>query len=111
MTTPAPHMPSGLDESSILNAMPQIVLIVDREGAIHEANAAAEVFFGVSRSHLKRTLLHDLVAFGSPLLALCDQVFRTEKSINEYNIDLGLPRVHADRPIDVYGALLTEKPE
>ncbi|MEO0617847.1 MAG: ATP-binding protein [Pseudomonadota bacterium] len=105
------RQPDELDEGTILNAMPQIVLIVDRDGAILEANSAAEVFFGISLSHLKRTRLPDLVAFGSPLLALCDQVFRTEKSINEYNIDLGLPRVNADRPIDVYGALVTENPE
>ncbi|MEL6288211.1 MAG: ATP-binding protein [Pseudomonadota bacterium] len=103
--------PIEFTEGAILNAMPQVVLILDEKRQILEANSAAEFFFGIGITALQRTPLDDLIAFGSPLLALVEQVFRTQKSINEYNIDLGLPRTASDRPIDVYGSLLPDAPE
>ena len=54
---------------------------------------AAEAFFEVSLSHLRRHLLRELVPFGSPLLPLIEQVRRHGAAVNEYKVDLGTPRI------------------
>ena len=56
------------------------------------ANAAAESFFSLSQGMLKRQTLPDIIAFSSPLAALVGQVRRTGATVNEYGVDVGLPR-------------------
>ena len=58
----------------VLNALPHPVIVVASDGKVTDANAAAEGFFEVSVSLLRRHLLRDLVPFGSPLLTLIEQV-------------------------------------
>ena len=58
----------------VLNALPHPVIVVSSDGKVSDANAAAEAFFEVSVTHLRRHLLRDLVPFGSPLLTLVEQV-------------------------------------
>jgi len=75
MTLPADHrrlMPT--DFEIILNALPNPVFLVSPDGRIADANIAAESFFESSTQFLQRHSLKDLVPFGSPLLALVDQV-------------------------------------
>ncbi|MGI9407504.1 MAG: two-component system sensor histidine kinase NtrB [Hyphomicrobiaceae bacterium] len=95
-------------DAVILNALPHAVLIMDKDGAVTDANSAAEAFFHTGISVLQRSRLDELVAFGSPLLALVDQVRRTYVSINEYNVDLGTPRTQNAQRVDVYAAPLPE---
>ena len=59
---------------AILNALPNPVLLIGPDGKIVDANMAAESFFDISTQFLQRQLLKELVPFGSPLLALIDQV-------------------------------------
>ena len=59
---------------AVLNALPHPVIMVAADGKIADANAAAEAFFEVSLPLLRRHSLRDLVPFGSPLLALVEQV-------------------------------------
>ena len=59
---------------TVLNALPHPILMVAPDGKIVEANVAAEAFFEVSMLLLRRHALRDLVPFGSPLLALIEQV-------------------------------------
>ena len=59
---------------AVLNALPHPVIVVSPDGKVIDANVAAEAFFEVSLPLLRRHLLRDLVPFGSPLLALVDQV-------------------------------------
>src|SRR5271155_3933746 len=48
--------------------------------------------------------------FGSPLLALIDQVRSIGSPVNEYKVDLGTPRMGGDRQVDLHVAPLTERP-
>jgi len=51
------------------------------------------------------------VPFGSPLLALVDQVRAKGAAVNEYRVDLGSPRMPGDRVVDLHVAPLPERPE
>src|ERR1700752_525003 len=94
MTSTAEHrrpMPPAAE--IILNALPNPVLLVTPDGRIADANMAAESFFESSAQFLQRHSLKDLVPFGSPLLALVDQVRSSGSPVNEYKVDLGPPRI------------------
>ena len=95
----------------VLNALPHPVIVVSADGKVTDANAAAEAFFEVSVSHLRRHLLRDLVPFGSPLLTLIEQVRARGAAVNEYKVDLGTPRNPGDRLVDLYVAPLPEQPD
>src|SRR6266849_2249642 len=84
---------------AVLNSLPHPVLVVAPDGKIADGNVAAESFFEMSVSLLRRHALRDLVPFGSPLLAL-----------NEYKVDLGTPRVTGERLVDLYVAPVPERP-
>src|SRR4029453_17693535 len=85
---------------AILNALPNPVLLVAPDGKIVDANMAAESFFEISTQFLKRQSLKELVPFGSPLLALIDQVRSSGSPVNEYKVDLGTPRIGGDPQVD-----------
>lgn len=111
MTSAAEHRrapPS--DSDAILNALPNPVLLVAPDGKIVDANMAAESFFEISTQFLRRQSLKELVPFGSPLLALIDQVRSSGSPVNEYKVDLGTPRIGGDRQVDLHVAPLTERP-
>jgi two-component system, NtrC family, nitrogen regulation sensor histidine kinase GlnL len=95
----------------VLNALPHPVIVVSSDGKVTDANAAAEAFFEVSVSLLRRHLLRDLVPFGSPLLTLIEQVRARGAPVNEYKVDLGTPRNPGDRLVDLYVAPLPEQPD
>ena len=98
------------DSQAILNALPNPVLLVAPDGRIVDANMAAESFFEISTQFLQRQSLKELVPFGSPLLALIDQVRSSGSPVNEYKVDLGTPRIGGDRQVDLHVAPLTERP-
>ncbi len=98
------------DSEAVLNALPNPVMLIAPDGKIADANMAAESFFEMSVQHLKRLPLKEMVPFGSPLLALIDQVRRTNAAVNEYKVDLGTPRIGADRQVDLHVAPLPERP-
>src|SRR3954471_15311963 len=87
---------------AVLNALPFPVILISGEGRVADANVAAEAFFEVSLPLLRRHLLRDLVPFGSPLLALVDQVRTRGGAVNEYRVDLGTPRNPGERVIDLH---------
>jgi len=94
---------------AIINALPLPVIVVNAEGRIVDANAAAEAFFELSISLLKRQLLRDIIPFGSPLLALVEQVRERGAPVNEYRVDLSTPRNPGDRIVDLHVAPLPER--
>ena len=96
--------------SALLDALPHPVLLVDAEGTIAEANVAAETFFQASTNVLRRHPLSYFVPFGSPLLALVDQVRERMASVNEYRVDIGTPRNGGERIVDIYAAPSLEHP-
>ena len=112
MTSTAEHrhqIPTGAE--IILNALPNPVLLVGPDGRIVDANMAAESFFEISTQFLQRHSLKELVPFGSPLLALIDQVRSSNSPVNEYKVDLGTPRNPGDRVVDLHVAPLPEQPD
>jgi len=94
----------------LLQALPHPVLVLQSDDRIACANFAAEVFFGISETVLKRRKLDTLVSFASPLLALIRQVRHGAAPVNEYALDLGLPEASSQRPVDVFAAPLPEYP-
>ena len=54
--------------------------------------------------------MRDLVPFGSPHLALIEQVRSRGAAVNEYKVDLGTPRNPGERLVDLHVAPLPERP-
>jgi two-component system nitrogen regulation sensor histidine kinase GlnL len=103
-----PTLPSGTSDA-ILDALPHPVFMVSADGKIANANAAAESFFEASLPLLRRQRLRDLVPFGSPVLALIEQVRARGAAVNEYKVDLGTPRNPGERLVDLHVAPLPER--
>ena len=80
-------------EMQALNVLPMPVVVVGEGHGILYANTAAEDFFQSSAVVLKRQRIDDLIAFGSPVLALVEEVQRRGSSVSEYRLDLGSPRL------------------
>jgi two-component system, NtrC family, nitrogen regulation sensor histidine kinase GlnL len=100
--------PSGAAEA-VLNSLPHPVVVVAPDGRIADANVAAENFFESSAVLLQRYALRDLVPFGSPLLALVEQVRTRGAAVNEYRVDLGTPRTPGERIVDLHVAPMPER--
>jgi two-component system nitrogen regulation sensor histidine kinase GlnL len=92
----------------IVNALPHPIVIIDDADTIVEANVAAEAFFEASAAVLRRHALRALVPFGSPLLALIEQVRQRGAPVNEYRVDLGTPRNPGERIVDLHVAPLSD---
>ncbi len=95
---------------AILNALPLAVIVIAADGKIKDVNVAAEDFFDMSVALLRRHALRDLVPFGSPLLALIEQVRQRGGAVNEYKVDLGTPRTPPERLVDLHVAPVPERP-
>src|ERR1044072_3865169 len=87
----------NIPADAMLHALPHPVIMVAPDGKIADANVAAEQFFEASIPMLRRYMLRDLVPFGSPLLALIEQVRSRGGAVNEYKVDLSTPRNPGER--------------
>lgn len=109
MTTVADKVAKDAAELAVqaLHVLPVPVLVISADGQILHANPAAEDFFQSGLPHLRRQSLSDIAPFGSPVIALVDEVARRGSRMSEYRVDLGLPR-HAghqaggERIVDVF---------
>jgi two-component system nitrogen regulation sensor histidine kinase GlnL len=95
---------------ALLGALPHPLLVIGPGLRIAYANDAAEDFFQMSAAVLGRHMLNDVVAFGSPLVALVEQVQRNDTHVNEYGVELGSFRFDAPKLVDLYGGPLAEAP-
>jgi two-component system nitrogen regulation sensor histidine kinase GlnL len=95
---------------ALLDALPHPLLLVGEGLTIEYANTAAEDFFQMSADVLCRRSLSELVAFGSPLIALVEQVQRNGTTFNEYGVELASYRFDAPKLIDLYGGPVAEAP-
>jgi two-component system nitrogen regulation sensor histidine kinase GlnL len=91
------------DAASLLAALPNPVMTLDRAGRVRFVNPAAEQFFGVSAAALIGHPLADVIVPESPLFALADAVWRSGGSIAEYDALLEGPRL-APRSVTIEGA-------
>jgi two-component system nitrogen regulation sensor histidine kinase GlnL len=105
----ASFLPGSAD--AVLNALRHPVLMVAPDGKIADANVAAEAFFEISVPLLRRHALRELVPFGSPLLALIEQVRSRGAAVNEYKVDLSTPRNPGERLVDLHVAPVSERPD
>ncbi|WP_139975990.1 nitrogen regulation protein NR(II) [Ochrobactrum sp. CGA5] len=96
--------------SIVLDAISQPVIMVSAENYIAYANLDAEQFFRSGSSILARNRLESFLPFGSPLLALVDQVRTSQMPVNEYRVDVSSPRLGAERIVDIYVAPVAELP-
>ena len=95
---------------ALLAALPHPILVVAADNFILFANAAAEAFFTMSASALKRSKVTDVFAFGCPLLQLVEQVQATGTTVNEYGVEVATPRFSGSKLIDVYGGPMPDDP-
>ncbi|MDO3435803.1 nitrogen regulation protein NR(II) [Rhizobium sp. CBN3] len=109
MTSP-PDNAGGTVAMAVLNAIQNPVVMVDESGFVAFANWEAEAFFGASASHLARYRISTFIPFGSPLLALIDQVRERKAPVNEYRVDLSSPRLGQDKLVDLYVAPVLSEP-
>ncbi|MDR3498591.1 MAG: nitrogen regulation protein NR(II) [Parvibaculum sp.] len=105
-TLPTDNRPEA---AAILNAMPHPVIMVDGGLRIEYVNDSAEQFFQASSAVLLGHALNDVVAFGSPVLALVSQVLEHGVSVNEYGVEIGTPKT-GERAVDIQVTPLNEHP-
>jgi two-component system, NtrC family, nitrogen regulation sensor histidine kinase GlnL len=84
---------SEVDAATILNAIPDAVLVIGPSGQIRFANMAAENFFDTSALWLAGRALCDLLPEDSPLFGLIGQVRGGLSSVSEYGVTLSTPRI------------------
>ena len=97
--------------TSVLQALPQPVIVVDEERHIVFVNYAAETFFGASISVLSRQRLDDLIAFGSPIVTLAQSVAERRAPMTEYRVRVGSARFGDeadDRIVDVFASPISD---
>jgi two-component system nitrogen regulation sensor histidine kinase GlnL len=95
----------------IMNALPLPVLTVGPGQQVTHANAAAESFFEMSLRMMQRQKLSDFLPFGSPVMALVEDVRQRGSSVSEHRVDIGSPRLGAERIVDVFATPLGDDSE
>jgi two-component system nitrogen regulation sensor histidine kinase GlnL len=96
---------------SVLQALPQPVIVIDENHMVVFVNYAAESFFGASLSVLSRQRLDDLIAFGSPIVALARSVSERRAPMTEYRVRVGSVRfgdAADDRIVDVFASPISD---
>ncbi len=84
-----------LDAAAVLAALPDPVLVVDADGNLIYANAAAEQFFDTSAATLLGAEFRMLLPPDSPVFALIDSVRASGHSVSEYGVGVETPRLGA----------------
>ncbi len=98
---------TGLNDL-VMNALPLPVLTIGTEHRVLHANAAAESFFEMSLRRMQRQKLSEFLPFGSPVMALVDDVRQRGSSVSEHRIDIGSPRLGQERIVDVFATPLSD---
>jgi len=107
--TPSPQR-RHIEHDLLLAALPHPILVIGEDERVVYANPAAEIFTSSGQAVLKRQRLSEIVAFGCPLVALVDQVRRTDTTVNEYGVEIVMPRVEGAKLVDVFAGGLPDQP-
>ena len=105
--SPASNGIAGLAEG-MLNILPHPAVLLDDQDCVYWFNSAAEHFFQISVRLVTGVPLSQLVPFGSPLLELLPRVRETGSTITEYKVDLGTPRIGANKIVDAFACTSAE---
>jgi two-component system nitrogen regulation sensor histidine kinase GlnL len=92
--------------AQLLNSLPHPMLAVARDGSIIDANAASEAFFEMSRAMLRRQKLSELLPFGSPLIGIVERALTHDATVNEYRVEIGVPKLGIERVADIFAMLM-----
>lgn len=95
---------------SVIDALPNPLIVLDENEQICVANVAAESYFQTSAKMLVRHKLSDLVPFSSPVFGAVAQARNTAGVVNEYAIAVGTPRLGGERLVDLQTAVMAEQP-
>lgn len=109
-TAPKAAPIATVDANVVLNALPDVMLVVGTAGRIRFANMAAEQFFDASAAWLMGRALVDLLPADSPLFALIEQVRGGRSSVSEYGVTLQTPRI-GEHFVTAQVARLPEQPD
>jgi two-component system nitrogen regulation sensor histidine kinase GlnL len=101
-------LPANDLSTAVLQALPQPVIVCDERNMVVFVNYAAEAFFGASLSVLSRQRLDDLIAFGSPIVTLVQQVIARRGPMTEYRLRVGSSRFGDERVVDVFATPLSD---
>jgi two-component system nitrogen regulation sensor histidine kinase GlnL len=101
---------AGALQKHILGVLPMPIFVIAADGGIIEANAAGEDFLQASLVMLRRATFAEMMPFGSPVVALLDEVRRREASVSEYRVDVSSPRLGKDKIVDVFATPLRSPP-
>lgn len=110
MSTDTATLERSRSAGALLDALPHPVLQIDAEGRVVDANVAAQTFFQASTNVLRRHPIAYFVPFGSPLLALLEQVRQRGAAVNEYRVDIGTPRNGGEHIVDIYATPSLDRP-
>lgn len=102
--------PMASTAASVLNALPNPVVMIGVGGMVLEANDAAQNFFQASAAFMRRHPLSHFVPFGSPLLELINQVRERQAPVSEYRVDVSSPRIGNDKVVDIYAGPVIDEP-
>jgi two-component system, NtrC family, nitrogen regulation sensor histidine kinase GlnL len=91
---------------SVLDALPNPLIVLDCADRICMVNSAAEDFFQSGATVLMRYTLQDLVPFSSPVINSVHQVREAASVVNEYGVGVGTPRLGGERIVDLQTAPL-----
>jgi two-component system, NtrC family, nitrogen regulation sensor histidine kinase GlnL len=105
-----PSQRRHIEHDLLLAALPHPILVLADDDRVLYANLAAESFFSLSHGMLKRQTLPDIIAFSSPLGALVAQVRKSGATVNEYGVEVDLPRSGVHRLVDVFAGGISEQP-
>ncbi len=86
---------------NVFDALPNPILVLNQNDAITLVNAAAEDFFQMSSTQLKKLKLSDIVPLTSPVLHSVEQARSTGGAMNEYAVTVGSPRLGGERSVDL----------
>jgi two-component system nitrogen regulation sensor histidine kinase GlnL len=101
---------SQVDTGAVLNALPNVTLVIAPTGQIRYANLAAEQFFDASAATLLGRRLDEFLPGDSPLFSLIEQVRTGANSVSEYGMTLQTPRI-GDHFVAAQISQLAEQPD
>lgn len=91
------------DPLAVLGAVPVPVVVLDADTRFRFANAAAELFFGLSAASLAQLRLSDLLPEDGRVFALIGQVRAQEAPVSDHGLTLESPRLFRT-DVTVHGA-------
>ena len=110
ITDPKPPAPEAPLARSIIDSLPNPLIVIDANECICLANAAAENYFQASSNVLTRQALRDIVPFSSPVFGAIAQTRGTARGRNEYPIAVGTPALGRERLVQPPDPVKAEHP-